>query len=208
MTPDIMLQAYAMGIFPMAEHADDHDLFWLDPERRGIIPLNQFHISRSLAKRLRREPLRAVLNRDFEASLIACADRDETWINPTLHDLYMQLHTIGAAHAIEVWDDDTCLGGAFGLSIRGAFFGESMYSASKDGSKLALAFLVAHLVNCGFKLLDTQFVTDHLLTMGAAEISRDVYHAKLNAALQTDADIQRHDMPSRQDVLQRRTQIS
>ncbi len=208
LTPEVLLQAYAMGVFPMAEDANDQRLFWLDPDERGIFPLDGFHISRSLKRDLQRRPVRAILNRDFGATVAACADRDTTWINAPLKTLYQGLYEIGHAHALEVWEDDTCLGGVFGVTVGAAFCGESMYSARTNGSKLALAFLVAHLRQSGFNLFDTQFLTDHLASLGAIEVSRSDYHVALETALKTQPDLTATVLPSRHDLLQRKTQTS
>ena len=158
-----MLHAYAQGIFPMAENAEDHDLFWVDPKRRGILPLDGFHISRSLRRFLHGHKITATLNQAFDSVLQHCADREETWINPTLHANYTALNEMGCCHSLEVWDDGALLGGVFGIAIGGVFCGESMFSRRTNGSKAALAFLTTHLRNCGFALFDTQFITDQPL---------------------------------------------
>ncbi|MEO0358555.1 MAG: leucyl/phenylalanyl-tRNA--protein transferase, partial [Pseudomonadota bacterium] len=201
-------QAYRAGIFPMAEDAAQDDLFWLDPDPRGILPLDQFHISRSLARVIKRRPLKFVVNRDFQSTVIACTDRDETWINAPLMDLYLGLHDLGHAHAFEIWDTDQCLGGVFGINVGAAFCGESMYSSAPNGSKLALAFLVTHLARQGFTLFDTQFLTDHLARLGGVEISKDAYHMALDQALLTTPDPTLGPLPTCQDVLHRKTQTS
>ena len=188
LTPDLLLNAYASGVFPMAENRDDSDIFWVDPQFRGVIPLDDFRISRSLAKTLRRAPFQITLNTDFEQVVTGCADRPETWINATIFDLYRALHARGDAHAIEVWDGPDLVGGVYGITIGGAFFGESMFSRRRDASKVALAYLVDHLNRCGFMLFDTQFITDHLASLGAIEIPRKAYQAALSQALQVDAN--------------------
>lgn len=188
LTPDLLLNAYASGVFPMAENRDDSDIFWVDPQFRGVIPLDDFRISRSLAKTLRRAPFQITLNTDFEQVVTGCADRPETWINDTIFDLYRALHARGDAHAIEVWDGPDLVGGVYGITIGGAFFGESMFSRRRDASKVALAYLVDHLNRCGFMLFDTQFITDHLASLGAIEIPRKAYQAALSQALQVDAN--------------------
>ena len=188
LTPDLLLNAYASGVFPMAENRDDSDIFWVDPQFRGVIPLDDFRISRSLAKTLRRAPFQITLNTDFEQVVTGCADRPETWINDTIIDLYRALHARGDAHAIEVWDGPDLVGGVYGITIGGAFFGESMFSRRRDASKVALAYLVDHLNRCGFMLFDTQFITDHLASLGAIEIPRKAYQAALSQALQVDAN--------------------
>ncbi len=200
-TPDLLMRAYGMGVFPMSENRDDPDIFWVDPIRRGIFPLDSFHISRSLAKRIRREGFTVSLNADFEGVVNGCADREETWINDQIHDLYMALHKRSEAHSIEVWNNDTLIGGVYGVTLGGAFFGESMFSTQTDASKVALAFLIEHLRRCGFTLFDTQFITDHLRSLGAIEIPRADYQKMLTWALRHDADITAHSLPSPSEVL-------
>ncbi len=209
LSPDLLLQAYAAGVFPMAETREDDDIFWVNPRRRGVLPLDRFHISRSLARRMRRGGYLVSLNQDFSGVVSACADRDETWINATIFDLYRGLHAMGHAHSLEVWMDGALAGGVYGVSLGGAFFGESMFSARTDGSKLALAHLVDHLNRCGFSLFDTQFITEHLTRLGAVEIDRAEYHRRLQRALGGMADITA--LPLAQDpqeVLQRNSQMS
>lgn len=189
LAPEMLLQAYASGIFPMAESRDDPDLFWVDPRRRGVLPLDRFHVSRSLARRIRRGDYEVTLNEDFANVVDACADRPETWINDEIRDLYLTLHQRGHGHSLEIWHDEGLVGGVYGVTLGGAFFGESMFSRVTDASKLALAHLVAHLRRCGFVLFDTQFLTAHLASLGAVEISRAAYRAKLADALDIPADI-------------------
>lgn len=189
LVPEILLRAYASGIFPMAESRDDDTLFWVDPSRRGVLPLDGFHISRSLARRIRRGGYQASLNRDFKGVLNACADRPNTWISHDIQSLYSDLHTLGHAHSLEIWQDNALAGGVYGVTLGGAFFGESMFSRRTDGSKLALAHLVDHLRRCGFALFDTQFLTPHLARLGAVEISRSSYQSRLQDALAIEADI-------------------
>lgn len=200
-TPDLLMRAYGMGVFPMSENRDDPDIFWVDPIRRGIFPLDNFHISRSLAKRIRRGGYTVSLNADFKGVLEGCADRKETWINAQIHDLYIALHARGEAHSLEVWDRDDLVGGVYGVTLGGAFFGESMFSRKTDASKIALAYLIEHLRRCGFTLFDTQFVTDHLISLGAMEIPRADYHKMLTWALRNDADITAHSLPAPSEVL-------
>ncbi len=195
------MRAYGMGVFPMSENRDDPDIFWVDPIRRGIFPLDSFHISRSLAKRIRRGGYTVSLNADFEGVLDGCADREETWINAQIRALYMALHARGEAHSLEVWDGDELVGGVYGVTLGGAFFGESMFSRRTDASKMALAYLIEHLRRCGFTLFDTQFVTDHLISLGAIEIPRADYQKMLTWALRHDADITAHSLPSPSEVL-------
>lgn len=208
-TAHILLNAYANGVFPMSEGKDDPELFWVDPRLRGVIPLNDFHISKSLAKHIRKGGFDVRLNTNFEAILKGCADREETWINDVIHALYIELHHAGFAHSIEVYAEGQLIGGAYGVTLGGAFFGESMFSRRENASKVALAYLVAHLKRCGFTLLDTQFITDHLVSLGAVEIERAEYHKQLQAALDIDTDFLAYsDAPDASSVLQRSTQTS
>ncbi len=209
LTADLLLRAYAAGIFPMSESRDDPELFWVDPKRRGVIPLNGFRISRSLARRIRAEPFAIRLNRDFAGVVAGCADRPETWINKEIFALYQELHARGHAHSLEVWEGESLVGGVYGVVLGAAFFGESMFSRRRDASKIALAYLIARLRYGGFQLFDTQFVTPHLASLGAIEISRSAYHDALEAALQTNADFLAQPQPvPPQDVVQRSTQTS
>ena len=187
LTPDHLLMAYARGIFPMADGRNDPTVHWIDPRHRGIMPLNQFHISYSLARRMRRQPPQVTINRDFTGVVHACADRPETWINPTIARLYAQLHALGRAHSVEVWHDGHLAGGVYGVTLGAAFFGESMFSRRTDASKLALAHAVRRLRAGGFTLFDTQFLTPHLASLGGVEIKRADYHKRLFAALQLQA---------------------
>ena len=183
LTPLVILNAYSRGIFPMAESRDDDEIFWLDPKHRGVIPLNGFHISRSLRKTLLSEPYDIRINTAFTEVVNGCAERDKTWINRQIRDIYSNLFDIGHAHCVEVWDGDALVGGVYGVSLRGAFFGESMFSRRRDTSKIALAYLVSRLSFGGFTLFDTQYLTDHLASLGGLEISRDAYHKQLKGAL-------------------------
>jgi leucyl/phenylalanyl-tRNA---protein transferase len=183
LTPDHLLSAYVQGIFPMAEGRDDPTVHWVDPRLRGVLPLDGFHISRSLARRIRRWPHRVTVNTAFAEVVLACADRDETWINGTILDLYLALHTRGYAHSLEVWEDDQLVGGVYGVALGAAFFGESMFSRRTDASKVALAYLVHRLRAGGFTLFDTQFLTPHLASLGGVEIKRAEYHRRLAKAL-------------------------
>ena len=207
-TPSLLMRAYASGIFPMSEHRDDPEIFWVDPVMRGVIPLDGFHISRSLAKAIRRADYEITLDRDFEAVLRACADRADTWINDEIHRLYMALHARGRAHSIEVWREGRLIGGVYGVALGRAFFGESMFSRERDGSKIALAWLVDHLRRCGYVLFDTQFITPHLASLGAIEIPRAAYRAALAEALEEEADFYSVSPDSAAGVLQRSTQTS
>lgn len=209
LTPDLVLRAYAAGIFPMSEAKDDPEVFWVDPTDRGILPLDGFRLSRRMAKTLRSGRFDATLDHEFDAVVDGCAARSETWINDTIRDLYDGLYRAGFAHSLEVWDGDTLAGGVYGVCLGGAFFGESMFSVRRDASKAALAWLVDHLRRTGFTLFDTQFVTPHLVSLGAAEISRGDYRDRLAMALETDADIRA--LPLERDpqaVVQRITQTS
>lgn len=193
LTPDLILNAYAQGIFPMAESRDDDELFWLDPTERGVMPLDGFHISRSLRKMILRQPYQVKIDTDFAGVIRGCADRDETWINDTIFNIYMGLFKAGFAHSVEVWDGEALIGGAYGVSLRGAFFGESMFSKRTNASKIAMAYLVSRLKEGGFTLLDTQFLTPHLASMGGIEIPRASYRRALRAALEVEANF--HQQP-------------
>ena len=209
LTAGLLLQAYAAGIFPMAESRVDPNVFWVDPRERGILPLDGFHVSRSLARSMRSGVFTATLSHEFTSVVDGCAARDETWINPTIRGLYLELHEMGYAHSLEVWQDQKLVGGVYGVALGGAFFGESMFSSRKDASKTALTWLVDHLKRCGFLLFDTQFVTPHLISLGAVEIPRSTYQSQLAEAIQSQADIKA--LPLEQDaqaVVQRMTQTS
>jgi leucyl/phenylalanyl-tRNA--protein transferase len=182
-TPDILLRAYAMGIFPMSDGRDDPDIHWIDPRRRGVLPLDGLHISRSLAKRIRSGQFQVTTDHDFDAVVSACADREETWISHRIQRLYLQLHHMGFAHSIEVRAGDTLVGGVYGVTLGAAFFGESMFSRATDASKVALAFAVHRLRAGGFRLFDTQFLTPHLESLGGQDIPRADYHRQLADAL-------------------------
>lgn len=209
LTPELLLHAYASGIFPMAEARDDPDVFWVDPMYRGIIPLDGFHISRSLARRIRQGRYAAAINRDFEGVIDACADRPETWINQTIRGLYLELYAGGYAHSLEIRDGGRLVGGVYGVALGGAFFGESMFSRARDGSKVALAYLVDRLRNAGFVLFDVQFLTPHLQSLGAIEVPRETYHSRLADALELRADFAGvGPVPEPQTLLQRMTQTS
>lgn len=208
-TPTLLLRAYAAGVFPMAQSADADDIFWVDPKRRGILPLDGLHVPRSLARTLRRGGFDVAIDRDFPAVLDGCAGREETWINPEIRELYGTLHRLGYAHSVEVRAEGALVGGLYGVQLGAAFFGESMFSRRTDASKIALVHLVARLRAGGFSLLDTQFVTQHLRKLGATEVNRDVYHAMLQTALKTPADFYSlPDAPDADLVLQLSTQTS
>lgn len=193
----------------MAESRDNPEIFWVDPKRRGILPIDDFHISRSLARTIQKSTFKIRVNNDFSGTVKGCADRLETWINDEIFELYQELHSLGFAHSLEVWDEQELVGGVYGVALGGAFFGESMFSRRRDASKIALAYLIDRLGRCGFTLLDTQFVTDHLMSLGAQEITRTDYRKQLFAALRIDANFYSDGgISSASDVLQRNTQIS
>jgi leucyl/phenylalanyl-tRNA--protein transferase len=191
-TPEVLLRAYACGIFPMAESADDPSLFWVEPEIRGVIPLDGFRIASRLARTVRTEVFTVTVDRAFKAVIDGCAapqaGRNDTWINKRIRDLYIALHGLGHAHSVEVWNDDELVGGLYGVNLGRAFFGESMFHRARDASKVALVHLVARLIVGGFELLDTQYVTEHLRSFGAVEIPRRRYTALLDKALKGEAD--------------------
>ena len=191
-TPEVLLKAYACGIFPMAESAEDTGLYWIEPERRGIIPLDRFHVPRRLLRTLRRSPFEIRVDSDFEGVIEGCAEpgpgRRKTWINRRIRRLYGELFRLGHCHTVEAWRGSRLVGGLYGVKLGRAFFGESMFSRERDASKVALIHLVARLRRGGFTLLDTQFVTGHLAQFGAIEISRRDYLRRLEAALQGEAE--------------------
>ncbi len=191
-TPEVLLKAYACGIFPMAESAEDPALYWIEPEKRGIIPLDRFHLPSRLARTVRSDRFTVTVNRDFAAVIDGCAapqpGRPRTWINLRIRNLYLKLHERRHCHSVEVYEHETLVGGLYGVTLGRAFFGESMFHLTRDASKVALVHLVARLKAGGFKLLDTQFVTDHLKTFGAVEVPRRQYHKLLEAALGGEAD--------------------
>jgi len=187
LTPDLLLRAYAVGIFPMAESRRDPEIHWIDPELRGVIPLESFHVPRRLRRRLRRGEFEVTADTAFAAVIAACArptpNRPDTWINPTIERLYTELAEMGFAHSIECWQGSELVGGLYGVALGGAFFGESMFSDVTDASKIALVHLVMRLRKGGFALLDTQFITPHLSQFGALEIRRDQYRHLLAQAV-------------------------
>lgn len=191
-TPEVLLKAYSCGIFPMAESADDPALYWIEPERRGIIPLDRFHVPNRLARTVRSDRYKVSVDRDFDAVINGCAEsqpgRARTWINVRIRNLYRKLYERGDCHTVEVYDGEELIGGLYGVSLGRTFFGESMFHHARDASKIALVHLVARLRAGRYRLLDTQFVTDHLRTFGAVEVSRPVYHKLLDAALIGEAD--------------------
>ena len=167
LTADILLRAYSIGVFPMAESRDSTELFWVEPHERGVFPLDGLSVSKSLAKTVRSDRFRVVADRDFGAVMRACAERDKTWINDDIFRLYGELFQLGHAHSVEAYEGEELVGGLYGVSLRGAFFGESMFHRARDASKVALVHLFARLRVGGFRLLDTQFMTDHLASLGA-----------------------------------------
>ncbi len=195
LTSDLLLRAYGVGLFPMAETAEDPELFWVDPDRRGVLPLDDFHVPRSLRKTLRHGGFEVTADKAFRAVIAACAApgprRRATWINVEIQRLYGELHDRGHAHSIECWQGATLAGGLYGVALGGAFFGESMFSRASDASKVALVHLVARLKRGGFQLLDTQFVTPHLQRFGAIEISRGAYRRRLAVAVRAAATFPR-----------------
>lgn len=186
-TPQVLLKAYACGIFPMAESAEDNALYWIEPERRGILPLDRVHIPRSLARTIRRGGFEVRVDKNFEAVIEGCAaprsGRRSTWINGRIRGLYRELFALGHCHTVEVWQDGELTGGLYGVHLGRAFFGESMFSRARDASKIALVYLIARLKYGGFTLLDTQFVTGHLARFGAIEVSREEFQRFLEDAL-------------------------
>lgn len=208
LTPELLLRGYSIGIFPMAEHRDDAEIFWVDPKRRGIIPLDGFHISRSLRRRLLRCGFDIRIDTAFADVVDGCADRAETWINAEIRQHYIALHRAGYARSLEVWDGTDLVGGVYGVTVGAAFFGESMFSRRTDASKIALAYLVDRLRQAGFQLFDTQFLTEHLASLGAVEIPRGSYHERLDEAIALHADFGGPPVPTAQDVIQRNTQTS
>ncbi len=189
-TPEILLRAYSIGLFPMAESADDPEIFWVEPDVRGVLPLDdRFHVSRSLRKTIKQKPFDIRFNSNFAGVIAACAqetsDRPSTWINETIKSLYTALHHMGHAHSVEAWDGDELVGGLYGVSLGSAFFGESMFSRRTDASKICLVHLVARLRQQHFTLLDTQFTTEHLKTFGAIDVPKADYALLLAAAMES-----------------------
>ncbi|WP_439617101.1 leucyl/phenylalanyl-tRNA--protein transferase [Shinella sp.] len=186
-TPELLLRAYSIGLFPMADSADDPELFWVEPDMRGVIPIDEFHVSRSLAKTIRKNPFDIRFDTAFDAVMAACAeaapDRPSTWINAKIRSLYGTLHRMGHAHSVEAWEGDRLIGGLYGVSLGAAFFGESMFSRRTDASKICLVHLVERLKARGFRLLDTQFTTEHLKSFGAIDVPKIEYEDMLANAL-------------------------
>ncbi|HTO85309.1 MAG TPA: leucyl/phenylalanyl-tRNA--protein transferase [Methylomirabilota bacterium] len=193
-SPQMLLKAYALGVFPMAEGRDDPEIYWIDPEVRGVLPLEDFHLPRRLRRTLRHSPFAVRCDTDFDGVISACAapapGRADTWINNQIFQLNRQLFRMGFAHTVECWHGDRLVGGLYGIAIGAAFFGESMFSVERDASKVALAHLVMRLKLGGYLLLDTQFVTPHLQRFGAIEISRADYRQRLARAIAAPASFQ------------------
>ncbi len=189
-TPELLLRAYSIGMFPMSDSADDPELFWVEPEIRGIIPLDDFHVSSSLAKAIRKRPFDIRFDTAFDQVVDKCAeaapDRPSTWINQTIRELYGALHRLGHAHSVEAFEGDELVGGLYGVSLGSAFFGESMFSRRTNASKICLVHLVERLRERGFTLLDTQFTTEHLKTFGAVDIPKDAYGLLLDKAMESE----------------------
>ncbi|PDH57280.1 MAG: leucyl/phenylalanyl-tRNA--protein transferase [SAR116 cluster bacterium MED-G06] len=213
-SPETLIKAYSLGVFPMADSADSHEIKFYDPEVRALIPLawregarHEFHIPRRLARTVRRQPFSVTINRDFVTVIDECAairdGRNETWINRDIRKLYVALHRLGFAHSVEVWDGETLVGGLYGVALRAAFFGESMFSRRTDASKIALVHLVARLRAGGFRLLDAQFTNDHLMQFGIYELNRDMFQERLAAALAGagDLDLGADSQPMVEDML-------
>ena len=213
LTPEILLRAYAVGLFPMAERRDDPTLYWIDPEKRGILPLEKFHIPRRLRRTVRRDVFDVRFNTDFHGVILACAapgkGRDESWINDEIIALYTDLHELGRAHCVEAWLDGRLVGGLYGVALGAAFFGESMFSTERDASKVALVHLVGRLRKGGFKLLDTQFVTEHLTQFGVVELQRSGFRQMLSTALDGSATFETElTQPELDEFLQSTTHTS
>lgn len=191
-TPQVLLKAYRCGIFPMAESADDPALYWIEPQHRGILPLDRIKIPRRLARTIRSAPFQIRVDTDFNGVIAGCAEerpgRNSTWINTRIHELYRELFALGHCHTVEAWQGEQLVGGLYGVALEGAFFGESMFSTERDASKIALFYLIARLIKGGFKLLDTQFVTPHLMQFGAVEVMRDDFHHLLEKSLDHKGD--------------------
>jgi leucyl/phenylalanyl-tRNA--protein transferase len=187
LTADILLRAYSIGVFPMAESSEAKELFWVEPHERGVLPLDGLVVSRKLARTVRSDRFRVVADQDFRAVMRACAAREKTWINDEIVRLYTELFDAGHAHSVEVYDGANLVGGLYGVSLRGAFFGESMFHHARDASKVALVHLIARLRTGAYRLLDTQFLTEHLASLGAVGLSREAFRLRLAQAMQSEA---------------------
>ncbi len=188
LTADVLLRAYSIGVFPMAESREASELFWVEPQQRGVFPLDGLIVSKSLAKTVRSDRFHIVADRNFPEVMRACAGRDSTWINDEILRLYCALHAAGHAHSVEVYEEGALVGGLYGVSLRSVFFGESMFHRARDASKAALVHLVARLRAGGYRLLDTQFLTEHLASLGAIGVTRDEFRLMLAESLRTSAD--------------------
>ncbi len=204
-TPQVLLKAYTCGIFPMAESADDPALYWIEPQHRGILPLDGVHVPRRLARTLRTTHLAVRIDTDIDGVIEGCAasrpGRRSTWINGRIRALYRDLFDLGHCHTVEVWNGDKLVGGLYGVALNGAFFGESMFSFERDASKIALLHLAGRLCYGGFELLDTQFVTDHLRQFGTVELNREEFHHLLERALDVEADFKRLPLDADADTI-------
>ncbi len=191
-TPQVLLKAYTCGIFPMAESADDPQLYWIEPQARGVLPLDSMTVPKRLQRTIRQEPYEIRVDSDFDGVIAGCAasrpGRRTTWINERIRKLYRELHRLGYCHTVEAWHEGQLVGGLYGVALGGAFFGESMFSEMRDASKIALVYLCARLIHGGFVMLDTQFVTDHLKQFGTIEVERAEFHRQLERALRTEGD--------------------
>jgi len=211
-TPQVLLKAYTCGIFPMAESADDPQLYWIEPQARGVLPLDRVLVPKRLQRTIRQAPYEIRIDTDFDGVIAGCAasrpGRRTTWINDRIRKLYRELHRLGHCHTVEAWHQGQLVGGLYGVALGGAFFGESMFSEMRDASKIALVYLVARLIYGGFVMLDTQFVTDHLRQFGTIEVERSEFHRQLEQALRRDGDffrLEREPTPDRVlDIVLRR----
>jgi leucyl/phenylalanyl-tRNA--protein transferase len=208
LTPELLRHGYSIGVFPMAEHRDDPEVFWVDPKLRGVMPLQGFRISRSLARTMRRGGFNIRIDSDFTGVVLGCAARADTWISDEILSKYNRLHEMGHAHSLEIFHDGELSGGVYGVVLGAAFFGESMFSRRTDASKIALAYLVDHLTQAGFTLFDTQFITTHLASLGGVEITRAQYKRQLKEAIDLPAEFGAAPIPTAQEVIQRNTQTS
>ncbi len=207
-TPELLLNAYANGVFPMADSAEATEIYWVEPKMRGVFTIGGLNLSRSLQRAIRREDYQIGVNTNFSGVVEACADRPETWINPEIKSLYKRLHQMGFAHSVEVYRGKELFGGIYGVSLGGAFFGESMFSYATNGSKIALTYLMARLKLGGYTLFDTQFITDHLTSLGAVEISKNDYKSRLSKALLKRALFEKAGEIDAQTAIQESTQTS
>lgn len=201
-TPELLLQAYANGVFPMADSASSDEIYWVAPTQRGVVPLDNFHMSRSLRRAIKRADFDVRINSDFVQTVQHCANRPETWINAKIFALYTELHRLGFAHSLEIWRENNMIGGVYGVALGAGFFGESMFSNATNGSKIALAYLVHRLNAGGYEVFDTQFLTDHLASLGAIEIPREAYHDMLFPAVTATADFTSPETPTPQHLLE------